>query len=345
MFATITWGAGAVLGARGAVLVGGGHEARPRSADCAVLPAAGDARAVLQIRERRLPGRQVRLVGGVPHLVVTEHIVGQSHSGGQKALKRRELERADIVTAVCGAVADSLARDYAVARSHVRVVPNGADLPDEDVEWPEARAWRERLRASTLRPLWVCAARLEAQKGHDTLLAAAAELRTRGLEFVLCFAGEGSERAALEQRVAQLDLGGSVQFLGQIDNVGPLLLAADAVALPSRWEGLPLTLLEALARSRPVVASAVGGIPEVIEDDESGKLIPPDDPMALADVLESFHRHPEAALRLGRGGLRRVREHFTWDRMVEGFEAVYDEVLGLATFEPGAGAPPRGGRT
>jgi glycosyltransferase involved in cell wall biosynthesis len=282
---------------------------------------------------------------GVPHLVVTEHIVGRPHSRSQRALKRSELGRADAVTAVCGAVADALVRDYGVERARVRVVPNGADPPDEAAESGRARNLREKLGAGPLRPLWLCAGRLEEQKGHAVLLEALAEVRRRGLEFVAGFAGEGALRAQLERRAAELGLGAQVRFLGQVEDVGPLLLAADAVVLPSLWEGLPLTLLEALARGRPVVASAVGGVPEVIEDRVEGRLTPPGDVAALADVLESFHRRPDAALRLGRNGARRVRAEFTWNRVVEGFEAVYDEVLGLASFAPGSEADRRrGGR-
>jgi glycosyltransferase involved in cell wall biosynthesis len=92
---------------------------------------------------------------GVPHLVVTEHITGQSHSPAQRTLKRRELGQADAVTAVCGAVADSLVRDYGVARARVRVVPNGADLPDEEQERGAGRKLRDQLGAGPFRPLWV----------------------------------------------------------------------------------------------------------------------------------------------------------------------------------------------
>lgn len=276
---------------------------------------------------------------GVPHLVVTEHIVGRPNSGAQRALKRQELERADAVTAVCGAVVDTLVRDYGADRTRVRVVPNGADPPDEQAEWEPSRRVRETLGAGLLRPLWVCAARLEPQKGQDVLLEALAEVERRGLEYVVALAGEGTARPALESRVVALGLGHRVRFLGQVADIGPLLTAADAVVLPSRWEGLPLTLLEALARGRPVVASAVGGVPEVIEDGIHGRLVAPESPGALADALEAFHRKPDAALGLGRAGAHLVRAHYTWQRVVEAFEAVYDEVLGYATFAPvGAGA-------
>ncbi len=273
---------------------------------------------------------------GVPHVVITEHIVGQPHSGGQRALKRDELARADAVTAVCGAVADTLVSDYGMARDRVRVVPNGAEPPDEAREAPQARAWRERFGASLIRPLWVVAARLEEQKGHAVLLDALAEVWKRGLEFTLAVAGEGSLRGALEQRAQQLGIAPRVRFLGQIEDVGPLLAAADAVVLPSLWEGLPLILLEALVRSRPVIATDVGGIGEVVENGTHGVLVAPGNVLALADELEAFHRRSERAIRMGRAGGERVRAEYTWQAVVNGFEAVYDEVLGLATFSPAA---------
>ena len=128
---------------------------------------------------------------GIPHLVVTEHIVGAPNSGGQR-LKRRELWRADAVTVVCASVADSLARDYGVDRARLRVVPNGADLPDLEAERPASRRLRDHFGAALLRPLWVCAARLEEQKGHTVLLDALAEVRRRGHEFVCALAGASS---------------------------------------------------------------------------------------------------------------------------------------------------------
>lgn len=280
---------------------------------------------------------------GVPHLVVTEHVVGRSHPAAQRTMKRRELQRADAVTAVCSAVADSLVRDYGVERARVRVVGNGADLPDDERERPAARRLRDDLGVGQFRPLWVCAARLEEQKGHAVLLEALAQLQARGLDFIVVLAGAGSLRADLEGRVAAAGLGDRVRFVGQVEAVGPLLLAADACVLPSLWEGLPLTLLEALARGRPVAATQVGGVPEVIEDGVTGRLMPAGDAAALAAVLEDFHRRPDAALRLGRAGADRVRAEFTWPRVVEAFEAVYDEVLGLASFAPERGRAPRAG--
>ncbi|MEO5616984.1 MAG: glycosyltransferase [Candidatus Eisenbacteria bacterium] len=281
-------------------------------------------------------------LAGVPHLVVTEHIAGHTHSGSQRTLKRQELKRADAVTVVCGAVADSLHRDYGVARERLRIVPNAAEIPDENAEWEAARHWRDSFGAVTRRPLFVSAARLEEQKGHDVFLDALALLPARGIEFSAAIAGDGALGHALEARAEKLGIAGRVRFLGRLDDLGPLLLAADAVVLASRWEGLPLVLLEALARARPVVATRVGGIPDVIEDGVTGRLVASEDPAALATVLEDFSKRTNAARLMGIAGQQLVRDRYTWERVVENFEAVYDDVMGLATFAPGRGGAAAG---
>ncbi len=279
---------------------------------------------------------------GVPHLVVTEHITGQAHSPGQRTLKRDELKRADAVTAVTGAIVETLVRDYGIERSAVRVVPNGADLPDAQAEEPVARRWREKYLSTPLKPLWVVAGRLEEQKGHDVLFEALARSVKAGMDFTLVVAGEGSRRHWLEQQALSLGLSPRVQFVGQLEDVGGLLAAADAVLLPSRWEGLPLVLLEAMARGRPIVASAVGGMADALEDGVSGTLVPPGDVTALTAALEGLHKRGDRAWRLGRVAAQRVRERYTWHAVAEGFESVYDEVLGFATFARGAEPPARG---
>jgi len=225
----------------------------------------------------------------------------------------------------------------------VRVIPNGADLPDEEREAPLARRWRERFLATPLKPLWVVAGRLEEQKGHDLLFEALSAVLRQGLDFTLVVAGDGSRRSWLEQQALSLRLAPRVQFVGQVEDVGSLLAAADAVLLPSRWEGLPLVLLEAMARGRPIVATAVGGVPDVIQDGVNGTLVPPGDAAALAGALEQLHRKADRAVRMGLAAAETVREHYTWHAVVEGFESVYDEVLGLATVTPEPVAAPRGG--
>ncbi len=279
---------------------------------------------------------------GVPHLVITEHITGESHSGGQRALKRNELRRADAVTAVTGAIVETLVRDYGIERARVRVVANGADMPDDEGEAPVARRWRERYLSTPLKPLWVIAGRLEEQKGHDVLFEALSRLVKNGLDFTLIVAGDGSRRSWLEQQALSLGLSPRVQFVGQLEDVGSLLAASDAVLLPSRWEGLPLVLLEAMARGRPIVATAVGGVGDVLTDGVNGTLVPAGDVEALAEALVNLQRKSDRAWRMGQAAAERVRDHYTWHAVAEEFESVYDEVLGLATVTPEGAEPVSG---
>src|SRR5262249_53260740 len=176
------------------------------------------------------------LWAGVPHQVVTEHLVGRSHSRAQRALKRRELGRAGAVTTVCRAVADSLGVDLRVPHDRFTIIPNGVDEPDDDEETARARRWRLELGAGVLTSLVVCVGRLEEQKGQDVLLESAAILRGRGLDFVLAFAGRGEQAEPLEARARALGIADRVRWLGQLEEPGPLLRAADVCVLPSRWE-------------------------------------------------------------------------------------------------------------
>ena len=270
-------------------------------------------------------------LAGVPHLVVTQHGMPASEPW-------TGLHKADAVTVVCESIADAVSRFEGVPRRQLRLVPNGAEPPDERSELPGARRLRDRLGAGAFRPLWVCAARLEAVKGHDVLIDALETLRARGLDFVVALAGEGGLKGFLERRVADAGLGSHVHFLGPVESLGPVLLAADAVVLPSREEGMPISLLEAMARGRVVVASDVGGVPDVIEHGVHGLLVPPGDAEALAEALGGLHGKADFALRVGQNAADRVSDSLTWAHVVERFEAVYDEVLGLAGFTPESGA-------
>jgi glycosyltransferase involved in cell wall biosynthesis len=123
-------------------------------------------------------------------------------------------------------------------------------------------------------------------------------------------------------------------FTGFRGEIPALLAELDVLVLPSLWEGFGLVLLEAMAAGRPVVASRVGPIPEVVLHGETGLLVEPGEPEPLAAALIELLEHPTLAARLGAAGRRRVREHFTLDRMVAETEALYEEVLHSADRSP-----------
>jgi glycosyltransferase involved in cell wall biosynthesis/peptidoglycan/xylan/chitin deacetylase (PgdA/CDA1 family) len=171
-------------------------------------------------------------------------------------------------------------------------------------------------------------ARLSPEKGLDRLVEAFARVRNARPAAQLTLVGDGPERARLESLAARLGLGGSVIFTGRQENVRPWLAGFDVFALPSLTEGIPLALLEAMAVGVPVVASDVGGIPEVVNSPACGRLVPPGDRGALEEALTELLGNPGARDALGRAGAARVRQAFSLRSMAAGYRAIYSDDSG-----------------
>jgi glycosyltransferase involved in cell wall biosynthesis len=169
--------------------------------------------------------------------------------------------------------------------------------------------------------------RLEPQKGYEVLIEAVAQARAAGAAVELEIAGEGSERPLLERRIAELGLGEHVVLLGQRRDVPELMAAADAFVHSARWEGFGLVLLEAMRAGLPIVSTAVGAIPEVVADGETGLLVEPDDPGALAHAILRLAQEPGLAAAAGRAGYARLRSDFDPARMARETVAVYERAL------------------
>jgi glycosyltransferase involved in cell wall biosynthesis len=137
----------------------------------------------------------------------------------------------------------------------------------------------------------------------------------------------GAFQTALEHEAERLGVRDRVVFAGRRDDAAELLVELDVLALPSWTEGLPLVVLEAMARRRPVVATPVGGTPEVVVDGETGLLVPPRDPDALAAALRRLLADADLRRRMGDAGYERVRERFSADAMTGRVLEIYDEVL------------------
>jgi len=161
------------------------------------------------------------------------------------------------------------------------------------------------------------------RKGHAVLLAAAAGLASAAPRLRYVFCGEGRQAEALARAAAALD--GAVEMVGFRRDVAACLAAADIVALPSLQEGLGVAALEAMAAGRPVVASRVGGLAEAVVHEETGLLVPPGDPTALAAALARLARDPDLRARLGAAGHARVLARYTATRMAEGTLACYED--------------------
>ena len=212
-----------------------------------------------------------------------------------------------------------------VPENMIRLVYNGIDpRPFLAADRQEARHQLDVLAA---RPVIATVARLTEVKGLPYALQAAAELRRRGYEFTWLFAGQGPLENELRQQAVQLGLADAVRFLGYREDIPTILAAADIFVLPSIMEALGLSVLEAMASGLPVVASRVGGIPELIRDGQDGTLVTPAAPQELAKAIAFYLRQPAQAEAAGRQGRARVLERFTLEQMCRQTDAVYREVL------------------
>jgi glycosyltransferase involved in cell wall biosynthesis len=236
-------------------------------------------------------------------------------------LYRRLLRR---VAAISPAVERRLL-EARVAPERIRVIWSAVD-PEALRPSAPREVLRAQLGAAPETPVLLVAANLVRRKGVDVLLAAVAALAPRSRS-ALWVAGDGPERAVLEAAAARLGIAERVLFLGRRSDVPDLLEACDAFVLPARKEGLGVAALEAMARGRPVVASAVGGLAEIVIPERTGLLVPPGDAAALAAALERLLADPGLAWRLGAAGAARVAEHFLAEHMVSAYEALYREIL------------------
>ena len=173
------------------------------------------------------------------------------------------------------------------------------------------------------------ACRLTEQKGLVYGLDAFARIAPQFPTVHLAMTGDGPLRAELEARAAQPDLAGRVHFLGWRTEMAPIYAALDVFLMPSLWEGFGLVLLEAMAQGVPVVGSAVSAIPEVVIDGETGLLVPPRDPVALAEALAVLLADPARRAAMGAAGRARLEAEFSPARMVGATAALYDRLAAI----------------
>ncbi len=206
----------------------------------------------------------------------------------------------------------------------VSLIYNGVDLQRYNHQQP-CCTLHEDYAIPEASPIVGVVARLEAEKGHRTLLDAWPSVQAAHPESWLLIVGEGSERDALEAQASGLGISGKVVFAGRREDVPAVTAALDVAVLPSYREAQGLSVLEAMALSRPVVASRVGGIPEMIEDGVSGLMVPPNDSAALAAAINRLlSDHPFADM-IARRGHDLVHERFCIELMVNAVETIYDE--------------------
>ena len=206
------------------------------------------------------------------------------------------------------------------------VIPNGvARVPQVDPE--QADALRAEFGLDAAMPTILTVARLEKQKNLGVLIEALGRLRDRDVPGRLLIAGEGSERPVLEAKVRELDLADRVRLPGwRLDSLS-LYRIADLFALSSDWEGLPMSMLEAMSAALPVVATAVGDVPKALVEEKTGRLAPPQNPAALADALVDLLQDANLRRSFGQAGYELWHDRFSDEHMVQRYAQLYSRFL------------------
>jgi glycosyltransferase involved in cell wall biosynthesis len=233
-------------------------------------------------------------------------------------LDRRALKHFDGVSAVSQTIAERLL-SLGVRRERLTVIPNGIDVRAFDASSSTDRSRTQQVIGIV--------ARLDLQKGFEYLLNAVATLRASFPGVRLLVAGEGPDRARIEELVRRQNLSSVVTLAGRQTDMPGFYAAIDIFVLPSLNEGLPMTLLEAMAASKAIVATRVGAIPSVITDGETGLLVEPADEAGLTNALTQLLANSELRRRLAQKARARVEQDYTAAAMGRKYLAMYREVL------------------
>ena len=263
------------------------------------LPAATIARVPVRIGSRR-------------------DVTMPERSSGQRLLQRLSYQFAHRVIANSSAAADRVVEE-GVQPWKVATIANGLDFDRFAVRRQPSTSRRPRTVTTV--------ANLRPGKGHDVLLKAAARLVRRVPDIRFRIVGDGPRRLDLERQAAALRISSHVEFLGHRTDVPDVLRDSEIFVLPSLMEASPNALIEAMAAGIPIVATRVGGIPEAIEHERSGILVPPGDDRALAAGIARLMKRPQIAARLADAARQSAASRFSFDRMVSEFQQLYFDEL------------------
>ena len=257
--------------------------------------------------------------------------MGFKKSGPLRAAMRRLNARFDRILAPSNAILDALGPDEGVPRDATECIPNGVDTDRYRPATHEERAAARAEVAPDFAPgatLYGIVASLSPVKRHCDLLDAFASVLAGAPHARLLIAGDGELKPDIERRIAHLQIGHAVRLLGSQPDVRPLLRAIDVFVLSSETEGMSNAILEAMSSGLPIVATAVGGNLDLVEDGVNGKLAPPCQPEALASALQAFATDAAFRERAGRASRERIERDFSIARMGERFEAMWKRLRG-----------------
>lgn len=255
-------------------------------------------------------------------IVHTEHVL--------RGDKRVFFRYGHIVTAVHESVRQNLVSIYGVPENQVVTIPNAISL--EPVDPVILREIEEKYPRRKDQIFALCIGRLEKQKGHRYLIEAIARLGQAYRKRIKIFlAGEGSLRRSLEYRVEEKGLSDNFLFLGHTERIAEYLAFCDFLVLPSLWEGMPLSILEAYGVQKPVIATNIAGSRELVKKGETGFLVNPGEDKSLANSIQYFLDHSDAVNRMGKNAYEYWHNQFSFPVMIERYRKLYQEVMDRGT--------------
>jgi glycosyltransferase involved in cell wall biosynthesis len=269
-------------------------------------------------------GRVIARLAAVPRIISSLRARNVHYSVLQRQLVRATMPLADAVVINSAHFREFAITTEGVSPTRLFVIPNGVCANKFAGRIDQTKLRRE-LGLPSGRKLIGTVGRLTNQKGFDVLLHAGAILQEDDFEFIIVGTGEAEPR--LRSLAADLNLQSRVHFLGYRRDIPALLGNFDVYVQPSRFEGMPNSLLEAMAAACPIVASSVDGISELIEDGVAGWLIPPDDPTLLAAAIRDVLDHSEEAHRRANAARQTVLDNYSVDAMVSAWEQLFVQDL------------------
>jgi glycosyltransferase involved in cell wall biosynthesis len=278
-------------------------------------------------------GRLAASLAGVPVICSALHSTGLPNP--VEWLNRRLAPITDAFIAVAKSHGRYLARYEGCPAAKVRVIPNGVDVERFHPRWP-IRSILEELEIEQGTPVVGIVAALRPEKNHELFLRAAALLHKRMPQAQFLIVGDGPQRARLEWMVENLGISQAVHFLGARGDVSEVLSVIDVLALSSHTEANPVSILEAMAAEKPVVATRVGSVPETVVEGKTGYLTTPGSAAEMAACIEDLLKDSQQAAVMGRAAREEVIAHHSIDRMVDGYQ---DLIAGIYDAKAASRAP------
>ncbi len=275
-----------------------------------------------------LVGRPAARLAAVPHVVHTAHTGEGRFRPWQFAYARFLGGYCDRIICLSESALEYHKTHTGLPSHAYTVIPNGVDAAAFAGDDERRRELRSQWKINPDQMVAAYVGRLAADKGIDILLAAISHLGARGNPVDVVIAGDGKKRHLVENFIAHGEGGDHCRLLGFVDDVPALLSAVDMLVMPSRWEGWPLAVGEAMAASLPVIGTDVPGVRDLVVDGQTGVLIECGKVVALSDAIMRLAGDAQLRAQLGRAGRKRIREEFPIEATVAAHEKLYEEVVG-----------------